>query len=138
MLRLVPIRRPFPDVANHVVNAVAVRREHANWRSAFVAVLRRALPRKYPLPGVGHVAIAGKELVAPGVGGAIESSTGRELPLGFRRQRLAFPSREGFGIAKRDVDDRVIVESVDRARGSVWMSPVRTAHPVPPIRNVPA
>src|SRR5262249_29566494 len=34
--------------------------------------------------------------------------------------------------------DRVIVESVDRAPRSAWMSPVRATYPMPPIRDVPA
>src|SRR5262245_6072903 len=38
MLRRIPVGRPFPDVADHVVEAVAVRRECGDRRGALEAV----------------------------------------------------------------------------------------------------
>src|SRR5580698_9322006 len=50
--RLIPIRRPFPDIADHVVQPVSVRRERPNRRGALVTVAAEVLPRKFALPGV--------------------------------------------------------------------------------------
>src|ERR1700712_3222868 len=35
MLLGVPVDRPFPDIADHVVNAVSIGRECSHWRRAF-------------------------------------------------------------------------------------------------------
>src|SRR4249920_3881917 len=45
VLSRIPIGRPFPDIADHVVQAVAVRWEGIDWRGAFVAVLMEILQR---------------------------------------------------------------------------------------------
>src|SRR5262245_59170269 len=55
----VPVGRPLPDVADHVIEAVAVGREDANRRRAPVAVRAQVLVGKRPLPGVGQVPVAG-------------------------------------------------------------------------------
>src|SRR5262245_22462683 len=67
MLWLIPVRGPFPDIADHVVEPIAVRWKRSDRRGACIAVPRHALPRKLPLPGVGHMAIAWQELVSPGI-----------------------------------------------------------------------
>src|SRR5580704_9234597 len=88
VLRRVPVHRPLPDIADHVVEAVAVRREGANRRGALVTVRVQVLPWKFTLPGIGHVRAAGREFVAPGKLGAVEAAPRSELPLGFGRQIL--------------------------------------------------
>src|SRR5258707_12561724 len=45
VLRRMPVGRPLPDIADHVVDAVAVRRESGHRRGAFVSVLVEILPR---------------------------------------------------------------------------------------------
>src|SRR5258705_11447471 len=67
-----PVGGPFPDIADHVVNAVAVRREGSDRRRALEAVRREILMREGALPGVRHVLAAGRELVAPCELGAVE------------------------------------------------------------------
>src|SRR4029079_17018359 len=54
MLWRVPVGRPFPDVTDHVVHSVSVRREGGDRRSAFEAVGLGVLARKFTLPSVGH------------------------------------------------------------------------------------
>src|SRR5262245_41317413 len=55
-VRGIPIAGPLPDIAGHVVEAVAVGREGTHWGGVFEAVGQRVLNRELALPGVGHVA----------------------------------------------------------------------------------
>src|SRR5215217_5950692 len=66
MLRGVIVRCPFPDIADHVVEVVAVGREGRDRGGALEAILREVLPREVALPGVRHVLATRRELVAPG------------------------------------------------------------------------
>ena len=50
------------------------------------------MARKLALPGIGHVLAAGRELVAPGIFGAVEPATRGEFPFRLGRQVLASPS----------------------------------------------
>src|SRR5450755_3350020 len=54
----IPVGRPFPDIPDHVVDAVAVRREGRDRRGAVEAVGAQILAWEFALPGVGHVAAA--------------------------------------------------------------------------------
>src|SRR5205814_9451067 len=75
----IPVGAPLPDVAGHVVQAVAVGRERADRRRPLEAVLLGVVVGEFSLPGVGHVLAAGLELVAPGVGLAFQAAAGGEL-----------------------------------------------------------
>src|SRR5262245_5063657 len=72
VLRSVPVGGPLPDIADHVVDAVAVRPERTHRRRALVTVLVEVLAGKFTLPRIGHVHAAGREIIAPGVFGAVE------------------------------------------------------------------
>src|SRR6266446_6132460 len=61
----VPVGRPFPDIADHVEDAVAVRRKGAHRRGAGPAIRFEILVREGALPGVGHVPAARREFLAP-------------------------------------------------------------------------
>src|SRR6476620_12214209 len=63
--RRVPVGRPLPDVADHVVQPVTVRRERGDRGGALEAVRPGVLARKFALPGIGHVAALRRELIAP-------------------------------------------------------------------------
>src|ERR1700681_3451613 len=52
VLRRVPVRGPFPDIADHVVKAVAVRSKGFYRRGAVVSVEVEILQRKIALPSV--------------------------------------------------------------------------------------
>src|SRR5690349_9078162 len=103
MVRLVPVGRPLPDIADHVVEAVAVRRESSDGRGALVSVALQVLVWEGALPGVRHLPPAGRELIAPGKRSAVEPAARGELPFRLGRQFLAGPFRIGFGVAIRDV-----------------------------------
>src|SRR5262249_57651921 len=81
------VHRPLPDVAGHVEQAEAVRREPLDRRRAFEPVGAEVLPGELALPGVRHHASLRGELIAPRVGGALEAAAGGVLPFGFGRQR---------------------------------------------------
>src|SRR5215510_11051761 len=55
VLRRPPVGGPFPHVADHVADAVAVRWKRGYRRGALVAVDREVLLRERALPSVGHV-----------------------------------------------------------------------------------
>src|SRR6266852_9886691 len=80
MLLRIPIGRPFPDIADHVVQAVAIGRECGDGRSAFEAVCCEILVREITLPGVRHMLAAGKLLVTPGEFRAIKPTARGEFP----------------------------------------------------------
>src|SRR5215211_804720 len=82
VLLRVPVGRPFPDIADHVVDAMTVRRERGDWGGPLEAVAVRVLPRKLALPGVGHVPAVRRQLVAPCVVRALEAAARRKLPFG--------------------------------------------------------
>src|SRR5262249_53317361 len=130
---LVPIGGPFPDVADHVVKAVAVRRKRRDRRGALVAVERQVLAWERALPRVRHLLAARRKLVSPGELGAVEPPAGRELPLGLRGQFFAGPFGVGLGVAMRDMYDRMVVETADRSARPVRAAPVGAALKPPAI-----
>ena len=136
MARLEPVGCPLPRVADHVEHAVAVGREGIDRRGPFVPVGLQVLPGELPLPGIGPVTAVGRQLFAPGEGGAVEPAARGQFPLGFGRQRLAGPGSVGLGVCIRDVDDRMTVATVDGAPGTVRLAPVGVGRPVPPVGDV--
>ena len=66
-----PIRGPFPDIADHVVKTVAIRRERTYRRGMLVTVEGLVFSGKVTLPGIRHMAAIAGEFVAPGVFRAI-------------------------------------------------------------------
>src|SRR5882757_239628 len=65
MLWRIPVGRPFPDVADHVVEAIAILRECGDRRRALKAVRIGVLVREFALPGICHVAAGRREFIAP-------------------------------------------------------------------------
>src|SRR5882672_3739002 len=63
--RRVPVGRPLPDVADHVVQTVTVRRECGDRRRALEPIGIGVLAGEFTLPGIGHVTAMRRELIAP-------------------------------------------------------------------------
>src|ERR1700754_1451693 len=61
-----PILRPFPNIADHVVEAVAIGWKQADWRGALPTVAREIFVGKFALPDIGHGRIMRLERIAPG------------------------------------------------------------------------
>src|SRR5215472_12721662 len=119
-----PIFGPFPDVADHVVNAVAVGRKGGHRRGARETVFVVIFVWKVTLPSVAHVAASGRELVAPGELGPLEAAARGKLPFRLGGQVLAGPLGVGFRVAIRNVHDRMVVEAGDRGARTVRAPPI--------------
>src|SRR5206468_1329186 len=61
----VPIARPFPHVAGHFMQAVAIRRKGLHGSGPLEAVAPQVLPRKFALPAIGEMFATGREVIAP-------------------------------------------------------------------------
>src|SRR5437867_11920176 len=137
MLWRIPVGRPFPDVANHVVQPVPVGRECTNWRCALEAVGIGILAREFSLPRFCHMTAGRREFIAPREFGVREPAARRKFPLCFGRQILASPFGVGERIAEGHMHDRMIVQPADTASGSVRMPPLRALGEGPPLAEVP-
>src|SRR5262245_54056755 len=62
VLGRIPVAGPLPDIADHVVDAVAVWRERGHRRGALKP--RASLAGKLAVPSICHLAVAGNALVA--------------------------------------------------------------------------
>src|SRR6202171_5134988 len=124
MLLRVPIGRPFPDIADHVVQAEAVGRERSDGRRALEAVGSEVLVREITLPGVRHVLATRRLLIAPGEFRAVKSAACGEFPFGLGRQFLAGPARKGERVGIGDVHDWMIIEHVYVAFWTIRVPPV--------------
>ncbi len=88
MARHVPIAGPFPNVADHVVKTIAVRRKAADRRSAGISVLLAIIDGKDALPGIGNrlaVLVVGVAPILPASASAARrifpcASVGRSRP----------------------------------------------------------
>src|ERR1700730_18617443 len=81
MLRRIPITGSFPDTADHVMEAVAVRRKCGYRRGTFESVGRNILVREIGLPGVCHVLATRRQFVSPGEFRIVQSTACGEFPL---------------------------------------------------------
>src|ERR1700732_1222234 len=131
-----PIRGPFPDIADHVVDTVAVRREGHHRRGPIESVLAFIFVREISLPGIGAMLPARSENLAPGELGALQAATRGEFPLRLGRQFFAGPLGISERIGERDVHRRMTIEPTDIALRSVRMAPVGALHEPPPLAPV--
>src|SRR5689334_24184115 len=77
---LVPVRRPFPNIAGHVVQPVTVGRKAAHRRRSFETIEFKILPWEFPLPGVRHLLLAGSKFIPPNELRTIQSAARGEFP----------------------------------------------------------
>ena len=136
VLRGVEVCRPLPDVAGHVAQAVAVRRERSDGGGAGVAIGFEVLPGELPLPRVRHHLAARRELLAPRVRSALEPTTRGELPLCLGRDLLAGPRGVGVDVLPCEVDDGVLAAFGDVATGPLRTAPRGTSDELPPMAQV--
>src|SRR5208282_2350781 len=61
----VPVGGPFPNIAGHVVESIAIGRKVTDRRRAFPPVGAQVLPRELATPEIGHLTPLGRQLVAP-------------------------------------------------------------------------
>src|SRR6516165_9109374 len=133
MLRGPPVSGPFPDIADHVVDAVTIGRKRGHRRGAVEAVLAFVFVWKISLPGIGHVFAAGRKRFAPSELGAVEPAACGEFPLGLGWQVLARPFGVGQRIRVSDMDNGMIVERVYIALRPIGMTPICVFQISPPL-----
>ena len=68
-----PVGCPFPDIADHVVDAIAVRRKRRHRRGALVAIRVQVLCWKFALPGIGRC-------MPPGVNSSPQANSAPSSP----------------------------------------------------------
>src|SRR5215475_10067185 len=78
--RAIPVGRPLPNIADHIVEAVAVRLEAADRRGPGVAVLVGVVDGEDALPGVGDGLAFGVEGARPVIL-AVAAAADSEFPL---------------------------------------------------------
>ena len=88
------------------------------------------------LPGIRHVAATWRQLVTPRKLGPVEAAAGSVLPFRFGRQLLASPGRVGFGVPKRDMHHRMVVEGLAGPAPTVWATPVCAEFEPPPLAPI--
>src|SRR5215467_6850376 len=113
MTRPIPIARPLPDIADHVVEAVAVRFEAADRRGPYVAVLVGVVDGEDALPGVGDRPARAIERARPVVLAVAATARG-EFPLRLGRQLTPTPARIGQRILVSNMHDGMIVLARNR------------------------
>src|SRR6185437_9405982 len=95
---LIPVVGPFPDVACHVIEPVAIRRERADRHRFGMAPHANVLPGELAPPGVGHQLAARHKLIAPGIDFSVQAAARGKLPFRLAWQLLASPGGVGHGV----------------------------------------
>src|SRR6516165_752382 len=135
--RPIPIARPLPDVADHVVEPVAVRLEAADRRGGGIAVLVGVVDGEDALPGIGDRLAFGIEGTRPIIL-AVATAARREFPLRLGRELTTAPARIGQRILVGDMHDRMIVLARNRAAGTGRRTPIGARDVLPPLRDAAA
>ena len=131
-LGIVIVRRPFPDIADHVVQAKAVGGKAANGRRALPSVKQQIGIGKLPLPIIGEYGSTGRKFIAPGIVRAVQPAARCIFPFGFGRKCFTCPMWHRHDIGIADMDNRMILQTTNRASRSSRMLPVRTSPKIPP------
>src|SRR3954466_7356737 len=105
MARSVPVARPFPHVADHVVEPVTVRRETPDRRRTGMIVFIAVEYREETLPGICDrlaLGIVSARIIVLAVAAAARG----ELPLCFGRNFASTPMRIGQRILIGNMHNR--------------------------------
>src|SRR5262249_3217621 len=129
----IPVARPLPHVATHVVQPEAVGRKRRHRRCAYVAIFPCIAGGKPSFENVRHIAATRLELVPPGVTLPVEPPTRGPFIFGLGRQPLADPARVGLGVLISHLNYRVIGATAEVAAGSFGVTPVCSWYPAPPF-----
>src|SRR5215813_4483601 len=65
IIRTIPVARPLPHIAGHIVQAISIRKILCDRSNPWITILRRIVIRKVALVCVGHPFSIRTELVAP-------------------------------------------------------------------------
>src|SRR3954447_3045617 len=137
MARSVPVARPFPHVADHVVEPVTVRRETPDRRRTGMIVFIAVEYREETLPGICD-RLSMRIVCARIIILTVAAAARGELPLRFGRKFVSAPLRVSKRILVGNMHNRVIFLAHDRAAGAGRLTPVRTGNVLPPLRDAAA
>src|SRR6266567_9614710 len=132
----IPIGAPLPDIACHIIKAVAVWRERGHWRGPSEAVFQGVLCREAALPGVGFPFAAGLLFLAPNVGLSLQAAARGEFPFRFGWQPLVCPAAISYSIVPGHVDDRMLLATLEVTGGPFRMAPIGARHVAPPEKVI--
>src|ERR1700730_14470787 len=130
--RPIPVARPLPDIADHVIEAVAIGLEAADRRGPGVAVLIGVVDGEDTLPGIGDGLPLGIERARP-VALAVATAACGEFPLRLGRKLAPAPARVGKRILVGDMHERMIVLARNRTSGTGWLTPIGAGDVLPPL-----
>src|SRR5207253_1126434 len=102
--RPVPVARPFPDVTDHVVEAVAIGLEAANRRGPGVAILVGVVDGEDALPAIRDRLALRIERARPVVLAVATAARGK-FPLRLGRKLASAPARISKRILVGDMHD---------------------------------
>src|SRR5262245_57578324 len=108
MARHIPVARPLPNIADHVVEPVAIGWKAADWGDARIAILFSVVDRKDALPGVGDGLAILVEGLAPALT-LIVAAPRRIFPLRLARKLATEPMRVGERILVGNMDDGMVL-----------------------------
>src|SRR5262245_56759475 len=109
----IPIARPLPDIADHVVEPVSIWWEAADGCYACIAVLFGVEDRKDALPTIGNGLAILVEGLAP-ILSLIAAASRGIFPLCLRRKLAPQPMRIGERILIGDMNNGMVLLTLDR------------------------
>ena len=129
---------PFPDIADHVGQAMPIGGKGSHRRRALEAVTAPGVLWISPRPVVGHDPSARAAFVPPGIDRAVQPAPGGGLELRLGRQVLAGPPGEGQGVGMGDLDHGMIEASAPDRGLALRLSPVGARDIAPSVGPVDA
>ena len=132
IIRAIPIATSLPDVAGHVIEAVAIWGKRFHGRNTGKSIFAFVLNRELSLIAVGRKLPARLELIAPRIELSAQASPRGKLPLGLRRQPLARPFCVGDRVGIADLHHRIVFLALYVALWTFWVPPVRAVLVTPP------
>src|SRR5262245_47221892 len=132
MTGLIPVARQLPHIADHVEEAVAVRREAADRRGARIAVLFGVVDWKDALPGIGDGLAILVISLAPILTVIFAAARGI-FPLRFGWKFTAEPVCIRERIFVGDMHHGIILFALDRRTRTLGLPPIRTLYILPPL-----
>src|SRR5580692_12895725 len=136
VVRAIPVGGPLPDVASHVVEAVAVWGELGDGGDSGETIGGGIFVGEMSLEGVGHPLSIGAEFFAPDVGLPGEATTGGKFPFGFSGEALVGPLGVGFGVWVSDLHNGIVVFALDGTGGARGMAPICAFDVTPPLEVI--
>ena len=126
---------PFPGIAGHIVQPVAVGCETVRRRQAKIPVLGRVLRREHALPDIALPGAVHLRRIAPGIAHTFQPTARRLFPFRLGWQPFAGPGAKRQRVAMRHMHHRQPVAAGQVGVRPMRMPPIRPEHLPPPRRR---